>query len=77
MPSFVCLEGQWYFQPFEESPTKSQLAHTLEALLQRHPPQAILLLRRMTNAEVQLLMEHRQDCEAEILSILLAQEEAR
>ena len=76
-PPFVCIEGRWYVTPFEQRPTRDQMARTLDALLQRHSPQDVLILRRMSPAEVLLLNEHRKDCEAEILSMVLAADEAR
>jgi hypothetical protein len=76
-PAFVCLEGRWYVQPFEQRPTRDQLVTTLGDLLQRHPPLDILVLRRMSSNEVRLLKEHRRDCDAEILSVVLAPDEAR
>ena len=76
-PAFVCLEGRWYVRPFERHLTRDSMVHTLDALLQRHQPQDILILRRMSPAEVRLLKEHRKDCNAEILSIVLAPDEAR
>jgi len=74
---FVCLEGQWFIEPFEQQPSKEQLIHKLEALLQIYPPQDILLRRRMSPAEVRLFNEHCKDCLAEILSMVLAPAEAR
>ena len=76
-PPFVCIEGRWYVTPFEQRPARDSMIHTLDTLLQHRPPQDILILRRMSPAEVRLLKEHRKDCNAEILSIVLAPDEAR
>ena len=73
---FIQHEHGWYVWPFEQRPTRQRLAATLTALLQRHPPRDIIILRRMSPAEVRLLREHRQDCDAEVHSIILAPEEA-
>ena len=73
---FIQHERAWYVRPFEQRPTSARLVAVLTALLQRHPPRDIIILRRMSPAEVRLLGEHRQDCDAEILSMILAPEEA-
>ena len=74
---FFQHEGHWYVRPYERRLTPRQLTATLHTLQQHHPPHDILLLRRMSPAEVRLLDEHRMDCDAEILSMILAPEEAR
>ena len=74
---FFCLEGRWYVQPFEETPSQEQLVRTMDAFLLRRSPHEILLLRQMSPAEVRFLMEHREDCLAEILSMILAPDEVR
>ena len=73
---FIQHERAWYVRPFEQRPTRQRLAATLTALLLHHPPRDIIILRRMSPAEVRRLKEHRQDCDAEILSMILAPEEA-
>ena len=74
---FIHHEGHWYVRPYERRPTPRRLASTLTAILQHHPPGDILILRRMSPAEERLLKEYRQDCDTEILSMILAPEEAK
>lgn len=75
--SFISHDGKWWVAPYEPKPTTQLLRKTLDNLLKRHPTSHILILRIMTQAEVELLHQYRGDVEAEILSRILAPGESK
>ena len=75
---FVRRDSRWFLNPiWEMRPTARLLRETLDDLLERHRPGELLLLRPMADAEVRLMEEYRADCEAELLSRMVAGDEKR
>lgn len=68
---FVFHDGCWYFIPtFWERPSKSGRLQTLKAILGRHRPHDILILRPMSPSEVKLLARYRRDFDGEAFAII-------
>ena len=75
---FISHDGRWYLVPtFWQRPSKALLLQTLEALLERHAPRDILILRPMSPAEVKLLLRYRRDFDGEAFAFIGANEDKR
>ena len=75
---FVFHEGRWYLIPtFNRRPTSRLLRAFLDALLERHPPKDILILRPMKPSEVKLLQQYRSDFDAEAFALMGPKEDKR
>lgn len=75
---FVFHDGRWFLIPtFWERPSKSGLLQTLKALLGRHRPRDILILRPMAPSEVKLLARYRRDFDGEAFAIIGSNEDKR
>jgi len=75
---FVIHNQRWYLDPaLPGARTATLLKRILKLLLERHPPEDILILRPMTSAEVCLLTRCFDDSEAEVFATVACTEEKR
>ena len=76
---FIFHDGQWFVLPTFENkkPSANLLRETLKGLLERHPPESILILRRMSPAEVGLLKEYWSSLNAEVFAVMCSTPERR
>ena len=58
-------------------PTALLLRTFLDALLERHPPKDVLILRPMKPSEVKLLQRYRSDFDAEAFALMAPNDDKR
>jgi hypothetical protein len=75
---FILHDGVWYLIPsFNRSSSARLLRRTLVALIERHPPEQILILRPMSSREERLLQRYRRNFDAEAFALMAPNEAKR